>query len=61
MRGGKPLQMINPRAPQRYYGTPDETFTYDSYNPSHVTGLILLGRRWLVSPISHMLLRIFAE
>ncbi|MGI8438007.1 MAG: hypothetical protein ACR2NX_14100 [Chthoniobacterales bacterium] len=46
VRGGNPLQMINPRAPQRYYGTPDATFTYDSYNPSHVTGLIFFGLRW---------------
>ena len=45
-RGGNPLQMLNPRAPQRYYGTPDETVTYDQYNPSHITGIIFFGLRW---------------
>ena len=43
---GNPIQMINPRAPKKYYGTPDETVTYDPNNPSHVTGIILFGIRW---------------
>lgn len=43
---GNPLQMLNPRAPQRYFGTPDETVTYDPYNPSHITGIIFFGFRW---------------
>jgi len=43
---GNPIQMLNPRAPAKYYGSADETVTYDSYNPSHITGLIFFGLRW---------------
>lgn len=43
---GNPLQMVNPLAPRKYYGTPDETVTYDQYNPSHITGIIFFGLRW---------------
>ena len=43
---GNPLQMLNPKAPAKYYGTPGETVTYDQNNPSHVTGIILFGLRF---------------
>ena len=45
-RGGNPAQMVNPMAPRRYYGTPDDTVTYDQNNPSRITGIILFGLRW---------------
>ena len=45
-RGGNPAQMLNPMAPRRYYGTPDDTVTYDQNNPSRITGIILFGIRW---------------
>jgi hypothetical protein len=38
--------MINPMAPQRYYGSVDDTVTYDQNDPKRVTGLILFGIRW---------------
>ena len=46
-----PIQLINPRAPQRYYGPPQETIVYDpvSYEANRhprVTGLILFGLVW---------------
>ena len=43
---GNPIQMLNPRAPSKYYGSVDETVTYDPYNPSRITGIILFGLRW---------------
>jgi hypothetical protein len=43
---GNPLQMINPMAPRKYYGPPDDTVTYDQDNPSRITGIILFGLRW---------------
>lgn len=43
---GNPVQMINPRAPRKYYGAPDDTVTYDQENPSRITGIILFGFRW---------------
>ena len=43
---GNPVQMLNPRAPQKYRGTPQETVTYDQDNPSRITGIILFGFRW---------------
>lgn len=43
---GNPVQMINPRAPQRYYGPVQETVTYDQNNPSRITGIILVGLRF---------------
>lgn len=46
VRGGNPLQMFNPRAPQKYRGSPDDTVTYDQNNPSRITGIILFGIRW---------------
>jgi hypothetical protein len=51
-RGGNPLQLINPRAPQKYYGAPQDTVTMDAperrdrYTHSEVTGLILFGIVW---------------
>lgn len=43
---GNPVQMLNPKAPAKYYGTPDETVTYDPNNPTRVTGIILFGLRF---------------
>ena len=45
-RGGNPAQMLNPRAPQRYYGSVDDTVTYDQNDPRRITGIILFGIRW---------------
>ncbi len=45
-RGGNPLQILNPRAPRRYFGHPNDTVTYDQENPSRITGIILVGFRW---------------
>ena len=45
-RGGNPAQMINPMAPRRYYGSVEDTVTYDPNDPKRVTGLILFGIRW---------------
>ena len=51
-----PLQLINPRAPQRYYGPPQETVVADEYaaepqrnrgeSINRYTGVILFGFRW---------------
>jgi hypothetical protein len=46
VRGGNPLQLLNPRAPHRYFGSLDDTVTYDQDNPSRITGIILFGFRW---------------
>ena len=46
VRGRNPLQILNPAAPRRYFGPPEETVTHDPQNPSRVTGLILFGLRW---------------
>ncbi|MDQ3119513.1 MAG: hypothetical protein M3Q89_08125 [Verrucomicrobiota bacterium] len=43
---GNPIQMLNPRAPQKYRGSIEDTVTYDPYNPSRITGIILFGFRW---------------
>lgn len=43
---GNPLQMLNPRAPERYRGSVGDTVTYDPNNPSRITGLIFFGIRW---------------
>jgi hypothetical protein len=48
---GNPLQMLNPRAPQKYYGPPEDTVTWnypnrDPYTRHEITGLILFGLRW---------------
>ena len=46
-----PIQLLNPRAPPRYYGPPQETVVYDTanYEANHhpqVSGLILFGLVW---------------
>ncbi|MGI8819739.1 MAG: hypothetical protein ACR2ID_02535 [Chthoniobacterales bacterium] len=43
---GNPLQMLNPRAPEKYRGPVDDTVTYDQNNPSRITGIIFFGLRW---------------
>ncbi len=53
---GNPLQMLNPRAPQRYRGTPDETVVADvsptspqrtrGESANSYVGVILFGLRW---------------
>ncbi len=43
---GNPVQMLNPRAPQKYYAAPQDTVTFDPTNPSRVTGIILVGIVW---------------
>ena len=45
-RGGNPVQMINPAAPREYYGSVEDTVTYDPNDPRRVTGIILVGLRW---------------
>ncbi len=52
IRGGNPLQLINPRAPRRYYGAPQDTVTWeqsyrgDPHTRSQITGVILFGIAW---------------
>ncbi|CAN5304476.1 hypothetical protein BH20VER2_BH20VER2_04490 [soil metagenome] len=43
---GNPAQMLNPGAPQRYYGHPEETVVADPQNPNRTVGIILFGLRW---------------
>lgn len=53
---GNPIQMINPRAPQKYYGPPSETVVADDVSPSpghnrgesvnRFAGVVLVGIRW---------------
>ncbi len=53
---GNPIQIINPRAPRKYFGPPSETVVADdvSTSPQHTrgespnrfTGVILFGFRW---------------
>ncbi len=53
---GNPIQMLNPRAPQKYYGPPWETVVPDDVANStghnrgeslnRFTGVILFGFRW---------------
>ena len=45
-RGRNPLQMINPAAPRHYYGSVEDTVTYDPNDPRRITGIILVGIRW---------------
>ena len=54
--GGNPLQLINPGAPQRYYGPPQETVVANDLSTepqrnrgesvNSYTGVILFGFRW---------------
>ena len=46
VRGGNFIQMFNPVAPQRYYGSVEDTVTYDPNDPKRITGIILVGIRW---------------
>ncbi len=46
-----PIQLLNPRAPQRYYGPPQETVVYETenYEANHhprINSLILFGLVW---------------
>jgi hypothetical protein len=54
---GNPIQMLNPRAAQKYYGPPQETVVADDVStaphrtnrgesPNRFTGVILIGYRW---------------
>ena len=54
---GNPIQMINPRAPQKYYGPPQETVVADDVSTApnrtsrgestnRYAGVILFGFRW---------------
>ena len=51
-RGGNPVQMINPAAPRKYYGAPEDTVTWqpnfrrERYTGHEVTGIILFGIVW---------------
>ena len=45
-RGGNFFQLFNPMAPRRYYGSVEDTVTYDPNDPKNVTGIILVGIRW---------------
>jgi hypothetical protein len=52
VRAGNPIQMLNPRAPRRYYGAPQDTVTWEPlfirerYTGHQVTGIILAGITW---------------
>ena len=52
VRGGNPLQMVNPGAPRKYYGAPQDTVTWEpgfgrERNTGHqITGIILFGIAW---------------
>ena len=49
---GNPIQMINPRAPRKYYGPPEDTVTSEPYfgreryTGHQITGIILFGIVW---------------
>ncbi|HEY0368358.1 MAG TPA: hypothetical protein VGC85_02060 [Chthoniobacterales bacterium] len=50
---GNPLQLLNPAAPAKYFGPPQDTVTVateqpygDPYTRNYVTGLILFGIAW---------------
>jgi hypothetical protein len=51
-RAGNPIQLINPRAPARYFGPPQDTVTWEPYfnrerySGNQITGLILFGIAW---------------
>ena len=51
-RGGNPIQMINPAAPRKYYGPPQDTVTWEPYfgrerySGHQITGIILAGIVW---------------
>jgi len=49
---GNPIQMLNPRAPRKYYGPPEDTVTFEPnfsrerYTGHQITGIILFGFAW---------------
>lgn len=45
IRGGNPLQMLNPRAPRKY-GTSQEAVTYDQDDPAKWRGIKLFEIRF---------------
>ena len=51
-RGGNPIQMLNPGAPRKYYGAPEDTVTWEpnfgrERDTRHqITGIILFGIVW---------------
>jgi hypothetical protein len=52
VRGGNPIQMLNPMAPRRYFGPPQDTvtaepyFNRERYTGHTVTGIIVFGIVW---------------
>ena len=52
VRGGNPIQMLNPAAPRRYFGPPQDTVTWEPYfgrerySGHQITGIILVGIVW---------------
>jgi hypothetical protein len=52
VRGGNPVQMLNPLAPRRYFGAPQDTVTHepyfsrDRYAGHQINGIILVGIAW---------------
>ena len=52
VRGGNPIQMLNPRAPRRYFGAPEDTVTHEPYfgreryTGHSINGIILVGVVW---------------
>jgi hypothetical protein len=52
VRGGNPVQMLNPAAPRRYFGAPQDTvtaepyFNRERYTGHTVTGIIVVGVVW---------------
>jgi hypothetical protein len=52
VRGGNPVQMLNPRAPRRYFGAPQDTvtaepyFNRERYTGHKTNGIILVGVVW---------------
>jgi hypothetical protein len=52
VRGGNPVQMLNPMAPRRYFGAPQDTvtaepyFNRERYTGHQINGIILVGVVW---------------
>ena len=52
IRAGSIIHVINPRAPRRYYGAPQDTVTWEPlflrerYTGHQITGIILAGITW---------------
>jgi hypothetical protein len=45
VRGGNPLQMINPKAPAKY-GRSQDVISYDPYDPYRINGVKLFEIRF---------------